>query len=62
MFWTHKPKAFNRENEKSAFLNSVLFGVKSKLFTVEEVIDAIIESNTDTITSNCLIEAIGKFK
>jgi len=61
MFWTHKPEAFNRENEKSAFLNSVLFGVKSKLFSVEEVIDAIIESNSDTNTRNCLIESIGKF-
>jgi len=62
MFWLHQPKAFSRDNEKSAFINSMLFGVQSKLFTIEDIIDSINIAKPDNETRINLITEIERLK
>lgn len=61
MFWTHQPNAFDDENEINAFICAVSFGIETKVFTQDEIIESIKEAKINNKTQENLINEINHF-
>ncbi|MBU0680739.1 MAG: hypothetical protein KKD73_04885 [Proteobacteria bacterium] len=58
ILWTHKPGAFFSEEERNAFSYCIAYGVKTRLFTVEEVEEAILSCQLDHILAIELLKSV----
>ena len=57
-FWTHQPDAYQNEKEAKIFFHSAEYGIKTGLFTLEELAAAILAAKPDSGTQKQLFDAL----